>query len=164
MKEIFKYINGFPGYMISNKGRVKSLKNGHYLMKPYTTASGYHRIALRVNGKHHGKFLHRLVAEAFCPKPLWANQVNHLDGNKLNNNSENLEWCNDKINHTHAKINGLKALGESNGQSKLTRDKVITAKSLLSSGVECASIAKQLLVSPDTIRAIKNGRTWKHVV
>ena len=91
--------------MVSNCGRIKSLdtyrkgKNGSIrfckgkILKPGTTKNGYLLVGLYKNGKVKFHLIHRLVAEAFIPNPNNLPEVNHKDENKLNNNAENLEWC-----------------------------------------------------------------------
>ena len=70
--------------------------------------------------------IHRLVAFAFCSNPNKYNHVNHIDGNKSNNNSENLEWVTCSQNHKHAFKIGLRVptKGELSGTSKLTLKEV----------------------------------------
>ena len=62
---------------------------------------GYRRIIVRDNGRIRTVFVHRLVAEAFVPNPKGLPQVNHKDGDKLNNRPENLEWCTNEENLRH---------------------------------------------------------------
>lgn len=109
--EIWKDINGYVGlYKISNKGIVKSLPKIRYLKDKILVqdfTSCYARVRLFSNGK--GKFLlvHRLVALNFLENKNNKTQVNHIDGNKRNNNLENLEWTTKSENSRHAWRTGL---------------------------------------------------------
>lgn len=103
MQEIWKDIKGYEGhYKISNLGRFYNLLT-NYKSKGAIDNTGYRRVHL--NNK--SCLLHRLVAEAFIPNPQNKSQVNHIDGNKLNNNVDNLEWCTPKENMVHASKNKL---------------------------------------------------------
>lgn len=105
IEEIWKPIDGFEGYWISNLGNVKSFKvdkiNGK-LMKPYRTTKGYLQIDISLDGRKRNNrvhlSIHRLVASAFIPNPYNLPQVNHKDENKENNCVDNLEWCTNKYN------------------------------------------------------------------
>lgn len=118
--EISKNMNGL--YQVSNLGRVKSLdrpkrnydiNTGLFttitiqgkIRKPRLTSFGYYTILLSKNGKRKWFFIHRLVAEAFIPNPDNLPEVNHKDENKLNNNVENLEWCDAKYNSNYGTRN-----------------------------------------------------------
>lgn len=104
-------------YMISNFGRVKSLRkasgkvknssNGNEFMSLNNHSAGYKYVTFFCNGKRENFFVHRLVAEAFIPNPYNLPQVNHIDGNKQNNLASNLEWCTAKENIIHAVNTGL---------------------------------------------------------
>ena len=61
---------------------------------------------------------------AFIPNPNCKREVNHIDGNKLNNYVDNLEWCTQSENIQHAVATGLKAQGEEHGRAKLTNEQV----------------------------------------
>lgn len=80
-------------YYVSNKGRVKNIETDTLLI-PYM-CKGYYYVHL---GRIRKERVNRLVAIAFIPNPNNYSQVNHKDKNKLNNNIENLEWCNSKYN------------------------------------------------------------------
>ena len=123
--EEWKDAPGFEGfYQVSNEGHFRSVdrtvivktKNGkdkptHFrsrLLKEYIEngkRSNIKRsvyVAFSVNGKHYRRYIHRLVAEAFLEKTKGAVEVNHIDGNRLNNSVANLEWVTKKENIDHA--------------------------------------------------------------
>ncbi len=106
-KEIWKDIKGYEGlYLVSSLGNVKSIKRD-VILKPQIGTWGYRHVRL---SKTNGKTIktHRLVAETFIPMVNGKNQVNHKDGNKLNNNVKNLEWCDCQENTVHAFGTGLR--------------------------------------------------------
>lgn len=111
--EIWKDIEGYNNkYQISNYGRIKSLCDNHLMkreviLKPRIANNGYLYINLYKNSKCKTKRIHRLVAETFIDNPNNLPQVNHIDGNKLNNKANNLEWVSASDNCKHAYINGL---------------------------------------------------------
>ena len=120
MIEIWKPIPGLEGrYEVSNTGEVRSLPrevNNHTgkiqlkgrVLRQRPDFKGYMRIDINDNnGKKHYFGVHRLVAEAFIPNPLLKEQVNHIDGDKANNNVSNLEWATNLENMRHAIKNGL---------------------------------------------------------
>ena len=108
-KEIWKDIEGFPGYQVSTEGRIRSRNRGQEWIEltPVKKPNGYMQLCFVKERKHYNKLLHRLVAEAFIPNPDNKPQVNHIDGNKSNNRVENLEWCTCKENQLHAVKNDL---------------------------------------------------------
>lgn len=129
MKEIWKDTE-YEGYMVSNKGKVRSTRkmlsfgdNGH----------GYLNVMLSVNKRHIRRYVHRLVAKAFIPNPNNYPEINHKDGNKQNNNVDNLEWCTRKMNNRHAWETGLK---KDFDRTPAYREKVSrTVKKLWATGV-----------------------------
>lgn len=105
--EIFKSINidiHAPCYIISNYGNIVSFKSSDSLtMKPYFGRS-YPTITLSYKNKNYKYFIHTLVAKTFVdnPNPDKFNQVNHIDGIKINYQASNLEWCDQSYNTKHA--------------------------------------------------------------
>lgn len=107
--EIWKDIEEYPNYMISNLGRVKSLNYNHTrrekILKPHKNKNGYLYICLSKNGVHKSLSVHRLVAKAFIPNPHNLPEVNHKDENCINNCVFNLEWCTSEYNHNYGTHN-----------------------------------------------------------
>lgn len=103
--EVWKKIEGFSGYYISNIGRVRSIKRGkEKILKAKINKYGYYEVALQTDDyKQKMKRVNRLVAEAFIPNPSNLREVNHKDENKLNNNVDNLEWLSHGDNSRYSK-------------------------------------------------------------
>lgn len=113
MEEIYKDIEGYEGlYQVSNLGNVKSLNfrntNKEGLLKLGFDKDKYLRVSLNINGFKKLFGVHRLVATTFIPNPENKPQVNHIDGDKTNNNISNLEFCTAQYNTQHAFNIGLK--------------------------------------------------------
>lgn len=112
--EIWKDIKDFEGhYQVSNLGRLRSIRTsqGTYrerLKKTFISNQGYEQVNLFKNNKSYTLIVHRIIAEAFIPNTMNKETVNHIDGNKLNNNISNLEWNTYSENHLHAFNTGLK--------------------------------------------------------
>lgn len=122
-KEIWKDVPGYEGlYQVSSLGKVKSMArtiirsdNKPYthpemIMKHHVNHWGYHFVPLSIHlgaNKQRRWMVHRLVGMAFVPNPHNYPQINHIDGNKNNNQAENLEWCTNSMNQKHAWENGL---------------------------------------------------------
>ena len=111
--EIWKDISDYEGYyQISNLGRVKSLEKTliisgkkcvykALIKKNGISKRGYWEVSFYKNGKGCRKKTHRLLAICFIDNPKNHPQVNHIDGNKLNNKISNLEWVNNRENSCH---------------------------------------------------------------
>lgn len=109
---MWKVIEGHENYSISDTGVVKNNTNGK-ILKPFETYNKYLRVNL--NGKY--LRIHLLVANAFLQNRKGdCNQINHIDGNKANNNVSNLEWCTAKENIRHAHAIGIKPINYKNIQ------------------------------------------------
>lgn len=125
MEEIWKDIPSYEGYyQVSNLGKFRSLprvikykQNGtrNYPAKSLlteTTRDNYQRIVLMKNGVKIRYQAHRLVALTFIPNPENKPYINHIDGNKSNNNVTNLEWCTASENMIHADKTGLRDMSK----------------------------------------------------
>lgn len=101
-------------YAVSNLGRVKSLWR-EKVLAAHPTYRGYVHVKLG-RGPHY--LVHRLVAQAFVPNPDGKPQVNHIDGNPLNNRATNLEWATQSENQLHAVRTGLQKPPEWSPESR----------------------------------------------
>lgn len=108
--EVWKDVAGYEGlYEVSTNGRVR--RNGH-IRKTRVDYRGYEAISLYKCSKGRNFKIHRLVASAFIENPENKRTVNHKDGNKLNNNVENLEWATHSENLIHASKIGLRPVSD----------------------------------------------------
>lgn len=134
MDVIWKDIPGFDGfYQVSNTGLVRSTggwcgtaKRRPALRSISLTRDGYEKVRLNCGGVDVTRRIHRLVAEAFIPNPDNKPTVNHIDGNKRNNNVSNLEWANRHEQLCHAYNHNLKSpeAGVKNANAKLSAEQV----------------------------------------
>ena len=175
--ERWKDIKGYEGYyQISNKGRVRSMArdkwNGYGVQsidEKILNCSkggrpGYHFIHLWKNGKHKKKYIHDLVLEAFVSGEK-KECVNHKDGDKINNNVENLEYCTYSQNLQHAYDIGLrrKNKGELAPRAKLNEREVMEIRNNIGI-ISQRKMAKKYGVSKRCIQSIIERKSWKHIL
>lgn len=107
--EIWKDIEGYPNYQVSNMGRVKSLNYNRTgkekILKGIKNRKGYLQVGLCKEGLQKTVKVHRLVASTFIPNPNNLSQLNHIDEDKTNNCVDNLEWCDSKYNTNYGTRN-----------------------------------------------------------
>lgn len=103
---MIKQIDNFPNYTISQTGEIVNIKTNH-VKSQWIGKNGYKHVDLQRNGYKRKFAVHRLLALHFIPNPHNKRTVNHIDGNKLNNDLSNLEWTTDSENMQHAYDNNL---------------------------------------------------------
>lgn len=171
MEEIWKPVKGFEGiYEVSNIGRVHHISTQR-IKKASVTKNGYNYVALWKNNKHKHMLLHRLIAIAFIPNPLKKSQVNHKDGNKLNNALENLEWVTHQENGVHAYKTGLTRKPPGNNKrgtevhsAVLNELSVLEIRNKFDSGrYTQKELGNMYGVTRSGIQSITRRKTWKHV-
>ena len=156
--EIWKDEPGFPGYQVSNAGRVRSF----YRVLAPDSVKGYYRVRLYRNGRVYRIFIHRLVAMAFVPNPDGLPQINHKNEIKTDNRAENLEWCTAKYNNAYgtgrerAAKSRSKAVGQytTGGILVATYDKIKDAREKYGSHIFSVLAGK---------RKTAGGFVWKYV-
>lgn len=151
-------------YLVTEKGEIFSIRRGGkpFRIKKQRDISGqYERVML----SEKAYLVHRMVAITFIPNPEDLPQVNHKDGDKLNNVVSNLEWCTSGENQIHAYNNGLKKLpkGLLNGRQELTEEEVICIYNKLLQGESSKSMASIYGVTPTQITRIKAKKAWSHI-
>jgi protein gp37 len=147
-------IEDYPGYMVSNFGRVKGPRA---ILKGDAGEQGHVRV--QIGSPYNKKLVHRLVLEAFVGPPPSPNaQGRHLDGNPGNNRLDNLcwgtqsdNWVDSKRHKTHRRY------------SKLREDDVAAIKRRASSGESFASIASVYDISATQVSNVVHGRQWKQL-
>lgn len=184
MEEIWKDLQGYEGiYQVSTLGRVKSLGRtvekksklgkefkmvvSEKVISGHVSDSGYIEYNIRKNGRPKTIRGHRLVAETFIENPSNKPLINHIDGDKTNNNLSNLEWSTHKENAKHALETGLLSnflkFARSKPRRKLSTEDVTVIINRLNLGDAMGRIAKDYKVHRETIASIKYFKTWKMV-
>ena len=165
---IWKTINRFPDYEVSNEGQVRRSKGGQgaqigKVLKWHThTSSGYPDIRFSIDGKQTAIPVHRLVANAFLGDRPDGMQIRHLDGNKLNNHLDNLcygtahENAQDRVEH------GTSSKGLKNPKNKLTEAQVNRIRSMQGQ-VKAKHAAYIFGLNESTIYRIWNKKYWSHL-
>ena len=172
MQEIWKSIEGFEGYYeVSSYGRVRSLSrqltkrklNGRILKFGLSGGRMGRKYPTVQLGRKNHALIHRLVAKAFVPNPKAKREVNHKDGDKLNNHYDNLEWCTRKENTQHASKARLLWDNGIHFNAKLNLKTVFKIKRELSKGIRQYIISRKYNIAARTIQNISSGKSWKHI-
>lgn len=182
-KEIWKRVYNSKNYYVSNLGRIKrgksyrwnsknktwSLYPEHIIESNNNNTKGYYRVGIFMkSGIREVVAVHRLVAEYFKVNPniLKFTHVNHLDGDKSNNNWRNLQWCTNEMNKRHAMKHNLVSRGKKHSDithlRKLDEDQVKQIPSMLKT-MKLQEVADYFGVGKTTISEIKAGRSWRHL-
>ena len=165
--EIWKNIPGYDGFMASNYGRIKTIERfinynnrkclrKERILKPHKSKIGYYTIA----PFQKTTYSHKLIALTFLGERPNRLVVDHIDGDYLNNNINNLRYVNQKENVNNAMRLGKIKIGEGCKWSILKKENVIEIRN---SKIQNNILAKKYNVSRATIYDIKNYRTWKFV-
>lgn len=156
-------------YSVNTEGQIKNNRTGR-ILKPWKIKVGYYVIRLGLNGKHHQ--LHRIVSITFIPTDNYKLDVNHKDGNKLNNRVDNLEWITRSQNCQHAYDNNLSkrrfghkdSVGSKNSMSIVTEELVKEIRSKYKTGnYTYQKLGEEYNIHLATIGYIIQRKTWKHV-
>lgn len=165
----------FPGYGVTEDGRVWSCKRGEYKEIQQTIAThkpnaqGYYKVTISTafgRGNRVYKKVHTLVALAFIGPKQDGMQVNHKDGDTFNNAASNLEYVTQGENSVHAYLHGLKAKpqGELHPGARLTEADVLEIRTLRKDkAASVASIAERFKISRAHVKSITSRKRWGHI-
>ena len=165
---MLKPIKGYSRYICSDKGDIysKTKNKDMYLLKQYKKPDGYLAITLwndDVLGKKKRKtfLVHRIVAETFIPNPENKPTVNHIDGNKENNNINNLEWATFREQEVHSFNTGLNYArrGEQANRAEVTWDIVHYIRNNYPD-ISVAQLSKNFNITPIAIYKILYNENW----
>lgn len=162
--EIWKDIEG--GYKVSSFGNI--INGFSKPIKPFINKGGYLEVSIYYNKKRYPTKMHRIIAFAFIPNPNNLKEINHIDGDKTNNNINNLEWCTRGENIKHAYNLGLrkpnKLYGDNSTFHKLSKIQVIEIREKYATKkYSQTELACEYNVARATIGKIVNNLTWKHI-
>lgn len=149
-------------YYVTEDGLIR---DGRLLSK-HLSNKGYYVVSMWLKGKSIKFNLHRLIAELYIPNSENKPQVNHINGNKLDNRIENLEWVTNQENRNHAVENKLHARGAQIGTSKFTEEDIKWIReNYIPNHPEfgMSAIARKFHVHPPAIHKIIHRQRWKHI-
>ena len=163
----FTKVKSLENYCINEHGIILNIRT-RGMVRPSINKKGYLQVCLTNKNTYS---IHRLVALTFIENKENKTEVNHIDGNKLNNHISNLEWNTTQENLEHKRINNLgktlkaklSATGINNSQAKLDEEDVIFIRTNCGTKIDIKKFSKELNVSIATIYDIKNRRSWTHI-
>jgi transposase len=159
-------LKNYSKYVIKSNGEIYSLYKNITMNQVLQERIGYYRIQLKADdGTKNTLLVHRLVALAFIPNPENKPEVNHIDGNKLNNDVSNLEWTTKHENMKHAHLLKLRDNnGTGNPRNLLAEKEVLDIYDKLLDGARVSDLATSYNVSRPTISDIKSKRNWQELL
>jgi hypothetical protein len=183
--EVWKAIPDFPGYEVSNQGRVRSFwapvsglkRRGNRMfiqdtpqkiLSQYIDRDGYFKTSMRQNHVNKSIGVHRIVLLSFIGKCPEGNQCRHLDGNRANNNITNLTWGTAKQNQNDRFLHGRGhkitcPKGEAQWLSKIKSAEIHEIRYLRKNGYLLREIGKLYGISESNVSMIVNNITWQHI-
>lgn len=161
-----KSLDNYSKYLISETGKIYSLFSNKVLTPTLEPNIGYYRVKMVSDDGEKKTFLvHRLVALAFIPNPDNKAEVNHIDGDRLNNDVSNLEWVTREENMKHAHSLKLRDnTGTGNPRNILSEQDVVDIYEKLLDGARVSDLSEYYNVSRPTISDIKAKRNWKELL
>jgi hypothetical protein len=168
--EIWRPVSGFPGYEVSDQGRVKSLarRNLQGAMRrarilKTDVIQGYHLVRPALGGVKHPRLVHRLVLTAFKGERPEGCETRHLDGIRGNNSIGNLEWGTTEENRADQKRHGTGIQGNRNPKAKFNEVDVERVHDLRRAGLSQQAIGDHLGMYQTWVSKILKGKHWSRL-
>lgn len=164
---IWTAIDGFPDYVVSERGDVMRVSGGQgaQIGKTLTwhtsTSSGYANVRMRKHGKTYSVNVHKLVSRAFLGPMPEGMQVRHLDGQKMNNHLSNLAYGTASENAQDKVAHGRSMYGAKNRHAKIDFASAQQIRQLLKDGAKVKNVAEMFALSNSTVFRIASGEYWK---
>lgn len=158
VRETWKEVAGYPGYSVSDAGRLRGISGR--ILRPALTGNGYRMATLCNASGHKIHLIHRLIAAAFCGEEF--GEVNHKDGDRLNNAASNLEWVSRSDNQRHAHDLGLKPTGIYSHLCKKLDDAKVKAIRSMKGQFSQAQIGQIFGISQTYVGKIHRGMKWRN--
>jgi hypothetical protein len=160
-------IDGWPGYEISNAGRLRSWKKSRRhpdealprILSTYTLPRGYRCVKLKDRGRKWSAYIHRLVLSAFVGTAPAGQECRHLNGDPADNRLTNLAWGTKRENQTDIDRHGNRVKGERQHCAMSEN----TARGLLAHPGSHADAARAFGVRYHAAYNIRTRRTWRHL-
>lgn len=155
----YEEIKKYPEYIINKNSDIR-YKRTRRQLKQRDNRYGYKTVCLHSDkaGYKISKPVHRLVDEQFIDNPENKKEVNHIDGNKINNNASNLEWCTRQENSDHASRSGLR-----NTIRKFTKEQIIEIRNRIDNGEGFRKVGREFNSPHPVIRKIYYRETYKEI-
>lgn len=171
--EEWRDVIGYEGlYVVSNKSRIvfmgRTVKNGNgwrmippRLYELKLTRNGYYSVDLWVDNKRHRDYVHRIIATAWIDNPNGFTQIDHIDGNRLNNSIENLRFCTYEVNNNNPISKMRRILSRRKDKSKSVEIACIKDGVLISTYLYAVETSKDGF-NPVCVRLCLNGKQKTH--
>ena len=165
--EIWRCVVGYPGYEVSNLGKIRGNKGfGKWpkrIITPINNTDGYPTVKLSYNKTRKKQPVHKLVLNAFARKRKRNECASHLNGNKEDNRAINLVWETLKDNMNRKRLHNTMPNGERNGSAILSEIDVKNIRNLCLSGHTFTSVGVKYGVTRTNIANIVKRKTWFHL-
>lgn len=161
MAEQWRSVEGFPGYLVSDAGRVVG-RRGHVL-SPHGDSTGRQQVDLKDGSRRRMARVHTLVLEAFVGSMPPGMEASHLNGDASDNRLANLRWESHSANVLRKQDHGTEVHGEACNLTKLSESAIRAIREACAQGELQRDIAERFNTTQGNVSAIVLRKSWRHV-